>query len=1149
MKRKLLFLMTLVITAFTYNAKAQTDVTSTYLTNADFEGEFSVYSNPQSNRAIYQPNGWTVAYSNGDSNDMTALNSTCLQWNDNFANKPQPTNGDANTYWIRFRWGSSESLQLSQTVTLPAGQYSLSADAIKYNGSSALAQIFIDDKTTTITSNSWNNYEVEILLAETKTVSIGFSFKQNSTQESIAAFDNFKLTYTAVVIKDALEEALAYATRVNTELSSSDLATAISTAQGVYDSASATQDDVNNAVTSLKEATATAIAASGLTDITFVFENGDFSSTDGWEAVISGQYRDYGNGLIGTSLANYAASTTDATHSNTDYYLANECRWNTNYSSFTQSVLVLPAGNYSLSYDVENTNSTTTAATYENRFFVKIGETTIADEATEWMNGATGWTTHTVYFTLDEPSEITVSLGYGTGSNNFGTANTPVLYTSHLKLNAITDDDVLAAAQAAWQEAHDAAVNATENGVYDNISGAERTALNAEIAKAEPKTVEGYEEATAALIEATNTFTAAKPSYDELAAEIAYATTLEVPTTEAQTVLDSEETTATTAVTATEALKVLEYTTLKEGYTYDASAKLGDWTVTGFSSTTTGQHWNGQNTQYFDQWNGSAAEPSLIQSVTLPAGEYLFMAAGRGPSTSSLSMTVNETTVNFKMKGDTGKGIDTNGDANFGDGTYANNNNGRGWEWRYVIFTLNEETEVSFAINGNINNSWVSVTKEMNLYSKPSAALSKEVLAAVLEQANGVKDDAANVGDAAFQIPTAPYNTFVDAIASGQAVYDNSSATIEQVDNAVTALENAIEAYNNAELNAPAAGQVFNIINVSEGFNFKDHPVSFKSASDADLTANTTTMGWAEEVASIYPQDVTFTAVEGVTNGYTLSYTRADGNTIYVGTGSSTGLGNNNDQLRPTSDATKALTVKVEVTKTDGVWKLYNTLASKYMGSNGDQGFYTSPAYSDIKIQEAAKHNVSLNILAANKYGTITLPFDVAVPDGVVAYSTTELDGNVIVLTEVTEMKANTPYILFAEAGAETTLSGYGAAYTDATYTSGLLTGAYVKTIVPTGSYVLQNLNDYVAFYKVTETEEEFTMPAYRAYLTAREASGVKTLNFGPADDATGISAIEALTTGTAEIYNAAGVRVNKLEKGVNIIRTADGKTQKVLVK
>jgi len=50
--------------------------------------------------------------------------------------------------------------------------------------------------------------------------------------------------------------------------------------------------------------------------------------------------------------------------------------------------------------------------------------------------------------------------------------------------------------------------------------------------------------------------------------------------------------------------------------------------------------------------------------------------------------------------------------------------------------------------------------------------------------------------------------------------------------------------------------------------------------------------------------------------------------------------------------------------------------------------------------------------------------------------------------------------------------------------------------------------------------------------------------------DATGINAVSILLGGDVEgIYTVGGAKVNNLQKGMNIIRTADGKTQKVLVK
>ena len=148
-------------------------------------------------------------------------------------------------------------------------------------------------------------------------------------------------------------------------------------------------------------------------------------------------------------------------------------------------------------------------------------------------------------------------------------------------------------------------------------------------------------------------------------------------------------------------------------------------------------------------------------------------------------------------------------------------------------------------------------------------------------------------------------------------------------------------------------------------------------------------------------------------------------------------------------------------------------------------------------------------------------------------------------LTEATSFVPNTPYIVVEGAG-DYTFSGYGLATADS-YTEGLLKGAYAQTDVPAGSYVLA--------VKPGETDAKFyvvgdagaKLPAYRAYLTVAN-SEVKAFTIGRGD-ATGISAIEALQNGDAEIYTINGTRVNTLQKGINIVKMSNGKTHKVLVK
>ena len=221
------------------------------LANGDFEGEFTVFASPKADRDIYQPAGWTVTYENGEENDMTALNSECKSW-DNFSGKPQlGETGGKNNFWVRFRWGNSEKLTLSQKVTLAAGNYKLSADAFFNGANGASATISAAGQSAAIAGNStWANHSVIFNLAEETEVTIALNVTQTQQVENIAAFDNVKLeaiediyadlkaevataleTKQSVKTKTALETALATFTAEQNETNVDALKAALASAK------------------------------------------------------------------------------------------------------------------------------------------------------------------------------------------------------------------------------------------------------------------------------------------------------------------------------------------------------------------------------------------------------------------------------------------------------------------------------------------------------------------------------------------------------------------------------------------------------------------------------------------------------------------------------------------------------------------------------------------------------------------------------------------------------------------------------------------------------------------------------------------------------------------------------------------------------
>lgn len=180
-------------------ARAQTTYGADWspvIANFDFEGSYISQYQPKSDRDIYQPEGWTVVWENGDENDMTSLNSTCTSWNQ-FENMPQPENGGKNVYWARYRWGSTSSLTLKQTINLPAGSYELGAEGCLTNatdGNATLSVKFGDEVAQIdFTDAAWTKKTVNFSINEAQDVEILYNFTESKVVEIKAGVDNFTL--------------------------------------------------------------------------------------------------------------------------------------------------------------------------------------------------------------------------------------------------------------------------------------------------------------------------------------------------------------------------------------------------------------------------------------------------------------------------------------------------------------------------------------------------------------------------------------------------------------------------------------------------------------------------------------------------------------------------------------------------------------------------------------------------------------------------------------------------------------------------------------------------------------------------------------------------------------------------------------------
>ena len=186
----------------------------------------------------------------------------------------------------------------------------------------------------------------------------------------------------------------------------------------------------------------------------------------------------------------------------------------------------------------------------------------------------------------------------------------------------------------------------------------------------------------------------------------------------------------------------------------------------------------------------------------------------------------------------------------------------------------------------------------------------------------------------------------------------------------------------------------------------------------------------------------------------------------------------------------------------------------------------------EVEVGDLANAMVSVSGALVS---TFCAPFTVAIPQqyqqAVTASTVTGVVGNVLTLEPVENyvIPANTPVVIETPMEATLPVSGI---YVKGTPTVGLLTGVYEDTSAPVGSYVLQNQGGKVGFYHVEGTQP--TVGANRCYLTT--SSGIKAFFFDE-DDATAIKAIDnAQQTAEGAIYNLAGQRMSKMQKGINII-------------
>lgn len=172
----------------------------------------------------------------------------------------------------------------------------------------------------------------------------------------------------------------------------------------------------------------------------------------------------------------------------------------------------------------------------------------------------------------------------------------------------------------------------------------------------------------------------------------------------------------------------------------------------------------------------------------------------------------------------------------------------------------------------------------------------------------------------------------------------------------------------------------------------------------------------------------------------------------------------------------------------------------------------------------------------------VCLPFALTsaqLPENAKIYTLGEIKGDKISVTEVTNVEGGVPCIVqFPEgfAGTWDITINETTSLAVSPVNEGMLKGSYATETIGTGAYSLNGS----AFAKVAESD---TVKPFRAYLEA-EAADQLTIDFSAT---TGIEST-SISNNAIEVYNLQGNKIT-LQKGINIVKMANGEAKKIIVK
>ena len=884
---------------------------------------------------------------------------------------------------------------------------------------------------------------------------------------------------------------------------------------------------------------------------------------EGWEIPANGDARAGGLIAFGSGVwiggPGYTAPATNSDGDATGNILGLVGVWS-GTAQYTQNA-TLPAGKYTLVLGVYNSVGGTDAFTKNLIGFIEDGGT--EHLAATKVYSVNTWKYEFITFELATETSGKFTLGQHLFLSGIQ------LFDGEVDATAYEAAKALKRKKGEWtvalQNANDALTN------YTYVVGDERSTLETEVGKAEPTTIEGYEEAISALTNALSAFNGAKVSFDALETAKAAATPdLAYAATAKKTALtDAKGVTATSKTDAEEKTAAI-ITALRAYYESHALAEgvegalnmtdrianpnaddgNNSWTWSGNKNNpASNEPWtdaDGNAThKYFDggNWNGSNWTTTMKQTISIPAGKYLLTAKGRAATNTTLTMAVGEASVELPHVGSTGNVFD------------------RGWGDASVEFTTDgSDVDIEVEAKADPTHEWFSVSDfrlvRLELYTEMATSTDYEAMADALADAKA-KTLGFEKGE------YAPYANVeaIQAIAVAEAVDTDAENAKSDIEAITTALGNWIA-------NATDVDAIYN--------------GTFAEANGTNPKGWTrSNNGWGQQITGLSAE------ANGVAEGTTTAW--------YYNTNGSWQYGNDGIYVMPlAANQAYVLTFKYRKHNTDWQnWMKASVLKddaglalTEFSAAEDGTTFVTAKAYfttgaagnyilsieqngnahlTDVSLVKAESAAIALNEgetfspinrtyyetvnmtrTVKDGFNTVCLPFDLTaeqVADAfgenakVYTYSETSEESNNVTINfnakEGNTIAANVP-VLIGEATASK-----AAVFNSMMFKSGetnvagnfvTFKGIYAPITVAEGDYFIGN-------GALCKSEGATSLKAFRAYLDATDEVSVK-MFVGDEEIATGIDTIEngQLTIDNAPIYNLAGQRLQKMQKGINIV-------------